>query len=262
MKQCPTCRRTYADETLTYCLADGSLLSAPYDPEATQRISPPRITNQAPTEIIQSSPPCSDPVRRTSSPATYIIIALLSLLVGGGAVALFISRGAYAPATQSPTPLPNVEPTLTPKQEQVDVKEGPRNESNQSATVATLTSDAVYKLLARWENAQDTQNFASYESCYGYSFRGVLRTSSGRVKTYGFNEWMKDRRRMITQSGSMNVDAKNVRISVAGDSATVEFDQYYRTTAYSDWGPKIMKVKATSEGAKIVYEELKASYPL
>jgi len=30
MKRCPSCHRTYADETMSFCLADGSLLSAPY----------------------------------------------------------------------------------------------------------------------------------------------------------------------------------------------------------------------------------------
>ena len=38
MKKCPTCNRTYADETLTFCLADGSLLSAPHDLDATQHL--------------------------------------------------------------------------------------------------------------------------------------------------------------------------------------------------------------------------------
>ena len=52
MKSCPTCNRTYADETLAFCLVDGSILSAPYDPEATQRIPPPRSTNPPPTETM------------------------------------------------------------------------------------------------------------------------------------------------------------------------------------------------------------------
>ncbi|MEQ1645696.1 MAG: hypothetical protein ABL959_19760, partial [Pyrinomonadaceae bacterium] len=34
MKQCPSCRTTYTDDTLLYCLADGSLLVA-HDDEAT-----------------------------------------------------------------------------------------------------------------------------------------------------------------------------------------------------------------------------------
>src|SRR5205814_517531 len=36
MKSCPKCNRTYSDETFAFCLDDGSLLSAPFDPEATQ----------------------------------------------------------------------------------------------------------------------------------------------------------------------------------------------------------------------------------
>ena len=34
MKKCPACNRTFED-TLTYCLIDGSVLSAPFDPHAT-----------------------------------------------------------------------------------------------------------------------------------------------------------------------------------------------------------------------------------
>jgi hypothetical protein len=263
MKKCPTCSRTYADETLIYCLADGSLLSAPYDPEATQRINPPRITDQPPTEVLPSSAQLPLQTRQGSNPAfTYIIVALLALLVGGGAVALFRSSDKGTSSVISPTPSPISTPSPALKQEQSNVSEEAKVKSNENTPPLTITSDAVYKLLARWENAQDTQNFTAYESCYGYSFKGVLRTTSERVKVYSFNEWMKDRRRMVLQPGGLNVDAKNVRIQIDGDTATVEFDQYYRTIKYSDWGPKVMKVKATPDGEKIVYEELKASYPL
>jgi hypothetical protein len=57
MKNCPICNRTYADETLTFCLSDGSLLSAPYDPDATQRI--PRYQENIPTEVVAPSAPIS-----------------------------------------------------------------------------------------------------------------------------------------------------------------------------------------------------------
>ncbi|HEX3230906.1 MAG TPA: hypothetical protein VHQ95_18150 [Pyrinomonadaceae bacterium] len=32
MKKCPKCNRTYADDGFTFCLEDGALLSAPFDP--------------------------------------------------------------------------------------------------------------------------------------------------------------------------------------------------------------------------------------
>ena len=55
MKSCPTCHRTYSDETITFCLVDGSILSAPYEPEATRPLGAARITNPPPTEILPNS---------------------------------------------------------------------------------------------------------------------------------------------------------------------------------------------------------------
>jgi hypothetical protein len=45
MKQCPVCSRTFSDNTLVYCLDDGSVLANAYDPGATQRMPSPRSTN-------------------------------------------------------------------------------------------------------------------------------------------------------------------------------------------------------------------------
>lgn len=52
MKSCPTCNRTFED-TFTFCLADGSLLNAPFDPQATQKIPEPRQTEPPPTEVLK-----------------------------------------------------------------------------------------------------------------------------------------------------------------------------------------------------------------
>ncbi len=53
MKSCPACNSTYSDDSITFCLVDGSILSAPYEPEATQRIPAARITNPPATGILQ-----------------------------------------------------------------------------------------------------------------------------------------------------------------------------------------------------------------
>lgn len=52
MKSCPTCNRTFED-TLTYCLIDGSILSAPFDPHATVIIPESRQTEPPPTEVLK-----------------------------------------------------------------------------------------------------------------------------------------------------------------------------------------------------------------
>jgi hypothetical protein len=53
MKSCPACNRIYADDTITFCLVDGSILSAPYDPHAPQPYRHPQ-NEPPPTEILPS----------------------------------------------------------------------------------------------------------------------------------------------------------------------------------------------------------------
>ncbi|HEX6188862.1 MAG TPA: hypothetical protein VFZ40_12360 [Pyrinomonadaceae bacterium] len=55
MKRCPACNRTFSDETLSFCIADGQLLSASYDSPATLPLAPARATDGAVTEIIPSA---------------------------------------------------------------------------------------------------------------------------------------------------------------------------------------------------------------
>ena len=100
MKACPTCHRTYADESLTYCLADGSLLSAPYDPEATQRLHLSHTNSPAKTEVLPSDSPTPPPIQQTSNSFTkYIIIALLVLIAGGGGIIVWLNSGVQEPAS-------------------------------------------------------------------------------------------------------------------------------------------------------------------
>jgi hypothetical protein len=52
MKSCPTCNRTFSDETLSFCLVDGAILSAPFDPQATLVIPEPQRTEPTTTEVL------------------------------------------------------------------------------------------------------------------------------------------------------------------------------------------------------------------
>src|SRR5437763_3215350 len=63
MKSCPTCNRTFED-TFTFCLIDGSILSAPFDPHATRQIPNARNTDPQ-TEVM---PPSNFPNRDALPP--------------------------------------------------------------------------------------------------------------------------------------------------------------------------------------------------
>jgi len=57
MKSCPACNRTYPDDTLAFCLIDGSVLSAPYDPQDARRGSAPSGSNSTQTQVLNPTMP-------------------------------------------------------------------------------------------------------------------------------------------------------------------------------------------------------------
>src|SRR6185295_2823623 len=71
MKSCPVCTRTYDDDTLRFCLDDGTILSAVFDPQATRKMpggprSRPETTevmgaNRSQPQTIRSSAPVTAP---------------------------------------------------------------------------------------------------------------------------------------------------------------------------------------------------------
>jgi hypothetical protein len=70
MKRCPTCARTYPDDTLAFCLIDGSVLSASFDPE---RSGADRGRNSTETQVLNptipsDSSPTIQPTIRTPAP--------------------------------------------------------------------------------------------------------------------------------------------------------------------------------------------------
>lgn len=52
MKKCPQCNRTYADEGFTFCLEDGALLSAPYNPNKEEPLSTIQSSGPPPTLVL------------------------------------------------------------------------------------------------------------------------------------------------------------------------------------------------------------------
>lgn len=118
MKTCQTCNRTYDDDTLSFCLYDGSILTAASnDPQATQRMPVPPTTEpygvnelrpgyaqQQPPPPVMQSPPQQQAGAWASQPQksgggkmwlAFGTVAAL-LLVGGGVVAgIILSRGDW-----------------------------------------------------------------------------------------------------------------------------------------------------------------------
>jgi hypothetical protein len=99
MKRCPTCNRSYADDTLSFCLEDGGPLAFERDPEATVLAQP----------------------RRSNSNRIYQAIIGVLLLTGVG-VGLYLAfnrnnGGTEAATVVQPSPEPShAEPVSVPNQ--------------------------------------------------------------------------------------------------------------------------------------------------
>ena len=116
MKSCPTCNRTYSEDSFTFCLNDGALLSAPYDPHATLVIptrdtAPPPAREDKPVswldgpEMAATIPaellPPEGLADRPETPAAAAevegvsgatVVTIVLLLVGSLVLAVFLSR--------------------------------------------------------------------------------------------------------------------------------------------------------------------------
>jgi hypothetical protein len=105
MKICPTCRKTYADDGLNFCLEDGSVLTfAAPSQEATVVMNPPRPTDPSPgTARPTTGPPPGwgnqpvylvQPPKKSSKTWLWVlgILGLAVLLCGGGGVGLILLK--------------------------------------------------------------------------------------------------------------------------------------------------------------------------
>lgn len=93
MKRCLKCGRTYADETLAFCLADGSLLSAPYEPDI--KLSPSSQPTSSMTGIRQSRSP------RVGLVLLIVSAVVLTAFVVGGSTIAWLEYRARTSATNS-----------------------------------------------------------------------------------------------------------------------------------------------------------------
>jgi hypothetical protein len=134
MKSCPACQRAYQDETLIYCLDDGSVLRPQYDPEATLTTPFLRATSPVQTQTLPLNW-SQLPPKRNSRWLLYSVIALLFVAFGGGIV-IWLQSGEKdrQPRGLSASPMPHT--SSTPNQ--LDVSRGTENtQANENGNTST-----------------------------------------------------------------------------------------------------------------------------
>lgn len=107
MKTCPKCKRSYADETLSFCLEDGSILTSSHDPHETlqlpatrstepareEPVLPPTIQSPhaAPPPLYTGRRPSTPPVNEKQSAKPWMMLSLALALVSIVAIIVLLS---------------------------------------------------------------------------------------------------------------------------------------------------------------------------
>lgn len=136
MKRCLQCRRRFSDDTLNFCLDDGSTLVAEPDSEPTL---------VSPTVAVPPTPPQAritlSPSQSSQSPHRWMLLAfiiLLAVMLGGGAVAFLYRMNKWDSPTESKTP-PST-PETKPSESMRDKSDRPTPEPT-PARVPNLTGE-------------------------------------------------------------------------------------------------------------------------
>ena len=283
MKICPTCRKTYQDDNLNFCLEDGSVLTvASNEPAPTVMMSQPRPTHPStgfgppPTQPgIQSSfgnqGAYSQPQKKSSKTWLWVlgILGILVLLCGGGGVVgllLLASQQDIAAnnsgpaATPTPgkgstfpgtSPSPNSSPSTSGDVESIDlnmfVKEfsvyGTTEMSGDELMMAAKQKDYYYVLVA--PDNYDT---------LGATTKLTVRNPDNGDSRLGYGLIFHSDPQPLTKGYAFLIDSKKKRYRVVRHTSTNEtaLVPWKTSTAIKDGpGENILEVRDKGDSIEL-----------
>lgn len=179
MRRCPTCDRTYPDDSLAYCLTDGSRLvetvsPPPYNQAAPLNARAPRSNPQT-TEVLHAT--ATTARKRKNSSLPFIIIAVLAALLSLMTYLYFTKGETNQRSVSNAESNPNVNIRQLPPTPTPSVTDAVTNASASAPPVemaspgtAPSTTDA-----APTENAPAAQNVATIQKIETESFLFELK---------------------------------------------------------------------------------------
>lgn len=261
MKQCPTCRTTYTDDTLKFCLQDGTLLvgAAASETElptvaftdSETLVSPRRVE---PLNVPVVSMPTRDweqsrqtqtetfaPEQKKSNTFSIVALtALVMLVLFGGAIGtwLYLKKGKTE-IVQNNNNKPAVNQNTAPKNTvNTNVSPSPSPTATPTATpTPTVTPTAtptninpeqvsreVSEKINAWKSAAEANNLNAYMNNYADT------VDFYNSKNANLEAVRKNKQKAFDKYGSMEVNLSNMRVTpdASGNGATAVFDKEWR----------------------------------
>jgi len=193
LKQCPSCSRTYSDDTLVFCLDDGATLINRSAPQETLRFDAPRATDWP---VAPNPNPRYQATERPTRWPIYLLVALLAvgLLLGVAGLGIFgYWKMSAAPENTNTeprseeqheawtSPAPAVSPTPRPSSALVGSWRTNVNEGGQATEITVIFStegDTRYRFKdAKGRTANDT---GTWQYSDGILFERFSNGASGK----------------------------------------------------------------------------------
>jgi hypothetical protein len=264
MKRCPTCQRTYADDTLSFCLQDGARLfsesgapSSSFDPNATLHASAsqrsnastevldersPQTEEMPPTIATQQQPPriTSQEIYGTTPPKTQntklvvgltVIATLILLALGGVGAWLLLRDDKTASKTPQQVKQDQNDNTLTPaKDANIKTNEKPNAKASPSAattpTPAPVDVAAVREQVTAVLNGWTSASRARDLDKHMSYYADTLDTYYS-ASNVGASRVRSDRSKAYTAYNTLDVELSDIKITPdpSGERATATFDK-------------------------------------
>jgi len=233
MKRCPACRSQYSDDTLQYCLQDGTPLESvsgyPDEPLEEETVVSERRTHAVTTPDAETV--VFEPRRRNSTGLIVFVSALGTMLLLAilGAGYWIASRGRQdtsrsttnvnVAVVRTPDPTPSPTPTISPSPAS--------NSANSNIANASPRPDAaevgreITKAVAGWQ--QDTESLDIDNLAGRYADTVDYYRNAGASRDFV----IRDKERAFSMYDSIRFEISNMQISAgkSPDTATAEFDK-------------------------------------
>lgn len=254
MKYCPSCQTQYTDETLKFCLQDGTPLSEQIAAPMTSSALDEDVTvisnrkqklwNDMQVREPQAGNAAIPPVQREARPsrAPWVILTavLTTLLVAAGVGAWLVSRNpsgetakvsnstnrqtgtnsiANPEPSSTPTATPTADVTQTGSNSAIDESDSPMPPADRDQAKDDV-SKRIYDWTTLTESGEIDELMSNYSDRVDYYRRpGASPEFIRNDKLRAFSEF---------DSIGFEIDNMNVVVDKSGDQATAEFDKTWR----------------------------------
>ena len=255
MKHCPSCKTNYADDTLQFCLQDGTQLVTATDvpvfdtyaeQETVIRPHPPaRVVPLSPSgaQTGQWQAPPTQPAtnnypdapKKSNTLAAVLLTALLMLVLFGAGAWLYLRKDKQVAVNVNAD-----SPANRPANMNSANNQNQNASNNQNANTPTPTprptldpkeskeiTDDVKDVIDNWKNASENLDMETHLAQYADT---VDYYKGGRV---GISRVRADKQRAFDAYDSIDIDISNVKITPdeTGDKATALFDKQWKFEA-------------------------------